>query len=109
VKRIVIETGAAYYQRILDGTGFWAVNRGDKPTIQIPDDIITSVEDVPDPPPTEPGERFWGKTKNTDPQWWFVRDGTDEVWYVPSGKRPTTLCASEIPVNGLVRLPEDVQ
>jgi len=66
-----------------------------------------TVEDILDPLPTEPGERFWGRTKYTEPQWWFVREGADtETWYVPAGRVPASLCVDEIPANGLVRLPE---
>jgi hypothetical protein len=72
------------------------------PVLSVPV-MYAVVEDVP--LPSEPGARFWGKTTNTEPQWWFVREGIGDIWYVPSSARPASLCASEIPPNGLVRLP----
>ena len=55
--------------------------------------VTVTVEDIPDPLPTEPGTRFWGRTDRTEPQWWFVQaaqgyeqnsDNLSYIVYVPS-------------------------
>jgi hypothetical protein len=75
---------------------------------------VVSVEDIPNPLPTEPGARFWGSYDKTVPCWWFVmadrRDGGG-VRYVsqygiigdghPSGIHSTSIAAER-----LVRLPD---
>jgi hypothetical protein len=66
VKRLVIE-GAFTLDRDV-----WTLSGPDGRRFFIDAEIVTSVEDIPDPLPTEPGERFWGKARNVGPQWWFV-------------------------------------
>lgn len=74
-----------------------------------------TVEDIPDPLPTTPGERFWGRTSPTDPQWWATRpcEGDDpacSVVYValqrPWFDRIFDLHADEARDFSLVRLPD---
>lgn len=79
----------------------------------VPDCLVTSVEDVPDPLPTEPGATFWGKCNASDPQRWFVQrlgigDHPTDLVYCPADK---TLGADDINASsakraGLVVLPE---
>jgi len=101
VIRIVIETEAAHRWE-----GGWKINRGLKPIILIPDDAITRIEEIPNPLPTEPGKRFWGKTRNSKPQWWFVResDSGEEVWYLPAHSKPDPLGVDDVVEADLICL-----
>lgn len=79
--------------------------------LTLPSDIFEVVEDIPEPLPTEPGERFWGRSTHFGPQWWFVagsnscRPDPDEVDYVGAdGTHISSLLAVES--HGLTRLPD---
>lgn len=57
--------------------------------------------------PTEPGARFWGRTPDSEPQWWFVRAEPD--WsssYVPSAPSVSWVRSADVATHGLVRLPD---
>ncbi len=66
--------------------------------------LVLSVEDHVEPLPTTPGERFWGKTTSTEPQWWFIQQGAESLWCISadglSWRRHDAIHA------GLVRLPD---
>jgi hypothetical protein len=85
---------------------------------------ILAIEDAdgrdfaPLPLPTEPGERFWGRSVDEpEPQYWFVRGpaSTEEahdtaaralVYYVPSCSSDSIVRAAVAQSVGLVRLPD---
>lgn len=91
---------------VMDGEGIHAAwIRDDCPRVRI------TVEDVPDPLPTEPGVRFWGRSTHFGPQWWFVCESTScrpedgEVDYVAAGGYRLSSYVAES-THGLVRLPD---
>ncbi len=76
-----------------------------------PERCTVTVEDIPDPLPTTPGERFWGRSDSLGPQWWFVAASNScspedaEVDYIcAAGLRMSSLVAEKS--HGLVRLPD---
>lgn len=72
---------------------------------------VVLVTDAPVPPapvkllplPTDRRERFWGRTRDSEPQYWFVRFGGDEYWYLPA--MGAAIWPHEVAECGLVRLP----
>jgi hypothetical protein len=65
------------------------------------------------PLPEVAGERFWGRTRSTEPQWWFVQCSPD-LWYVPAvparSMGPMDLLDQPQAVRaGLVRLPDPTE
>lgn len=93
--------------------GYWHLSRGDLTMATCGPGANATIEDIPDPLPTEPGVRFWGSYDKTKPCWWFVmadkRDGGG-VRYVsqygigdghPSGIHSTSTSADR-----LVHLPD---
>jgi len=65
---------------------------------------------APLPLPTKAGEWFWGKTRDSEPQRWFVQaNDAGQVWYIPAMDRRDELAsvyANWAERVGLVRLPE---
>jgi hypothetical protein len=71
---------------------------------------------APLPLPTQAGERFWGKTRNSSPQWWFVQDASGLLLYVPArmvdegeGRARNVFDRLSGEAFGLVRLPEPTE
>lgn len=67
---------------------------------------------LPAPLPTEPGTRFWGRTRYLPEQWWFVASSAsghtgDGVDYVSAGG--SRLIGVRAAGDGLVRLPDPGQ
>ena len=61
----------------------------------------------PLPLPTELGARFWGRTPDSEPTWWFIRAEPD--WsssYVPSAPSVSWVRSADVVERGLVRLPD---
>jgi hypothetical protein len=60
------------------------------------------------PLPMEPGARFWAKTSDTEPQYWFVRGRSPyvSVGYVPAGSATLPVPGELAAKRGLVRLPD---
>ena len=84
----------------------WRLFINGEPTDLVVGDVVNlSVEDVPDPLPTEPGVRFWGKAQDHPAEWWFtvesVRQGVDVYYIASSGM--SIHDANDV---GLVRLPD---
>lgn len=60
---------------------------------------------APLPLPTTAGEWFWGKTRNSEPQRWFVQHSSHgALWYIPG--LGDDLAAEGAARVGLVRLPD---
>lgn len=103
MKRLIITLPESAYDadaavwRLPDGQG-WV---GDLRDV----DWLT-VEDIPDPLPTTPGERFWGQSESSPPEWWFVTDqpvGNSLDYHSASGIAWDLRTAER---SGLVRLPD---
>lgn len=101
MKRLIIEGDWR-----LEGT-IWKPYAGMVLLANVREQEVTSIEDVPEPLPTEPGARFWGKAQDHPAEWWFVADSraTDN-----STRYVSSSCyfwdAEQVARNGLVRLPD---
>ena len=118
-KRLIIE--GDWILRESPRGKYWCIDLdAERVHIAWPDDPGVIVEDVPDPLPTEPGTRFWGKS-NKLPQeqpWfvqgvpgWRVRSDRAGIVYVPAlgGQAYNADCClngSLAEREGLVRLPD---
>lgn len=92
------------------------VDTDDRParsvTVQVHVDVLayaTSIQRNPNPLPTEPGTRFYGRAKNTSDQWWFVTasmTGEGAVDYVCAEGHRFGADAARAAHTYLVRLPD---
>lgn len=111
VRAMMTETGEWVMSFYLNGSRV-AMPRELKDAILVPTPPIQPAPVTPLPLPTEPGARFWGKTSDTESQWWFARHyphGSAALWYTPA--RASTLLAADVRFDraasrGLVRLPD---
>jgi len=110
---------------VLPGGTFTAVREGESEDIQTSWAVsqVWTIRRLPEPLPTEPGVRFWGKADDLpEPQWWFVQaapgwsaDASPSyLVYVPSRggdafNESCCLNASIAELFGLVRLPDPAE
>lgn len=92
-------------------SGYWSDEQAEAPDTRRSElrdaMLVTSAPIAPAPAkplPTEPGERFWGKMPDSEPQWWFVRSATGDYWYLPT--TGVAVWPQDVAGCGLVRLPE---
>ena len=85
-----------------------ALSRDLKDAVLVTDAPIQPAPVKPLPLPTEPGARFWGRTPDSEPTWWFVHNVGGLVGrqcrYVSSAGRGVP--SQGVATHGLVRLPD---
>lgn len=109
VRAMASETREWHMSAYLDGSRV-ALSRDLRDAVLVTDAPIQPAPVKPLPLPTAPGARFWGRTSNSEPTWWFVhgvgrqRGQSDEVRYVSSTGRGVP--SQGVATHGLVRLPD---
>jgi hypothetical protein len=98
--------GAPWLLCPIGGSPRFAVSAELEDAILVPTPPIQPAPVKALPLPTEPGARFWGKTSDTEPQYWFTRGRSSyvSVGYVPASAGTLPIPLEHATRCGLVRL-----
>lgn len=73
--------------------------------VLVADSPITPSPVKPLPLPTTPGDRFWGKSDGSEPQYWFIQSASSgTLWYIPTQSHIDEVRDIDVTRRGLVCL-----